>query len=196
MSHQESVAERAIDKVKPQPSPPPKPRPPQVNEKAWQDSVERKEVVPGLTVRDVGLSVFGETRSLRDQPRSNEPIGAARQKVAHAIINGAELAHQTGKKPPTVHSPIEPKDLRNAEERAAYDSSMNAAREAYLSGHDPTRGATHLRIPTTSDRSNWKFKGGTADGLGNSYLTGDVPSHTAWINTYFPDENDTKRRPK
>lgn len=56
--------------------------------------MEQKHVIPGLTVHGVGLSVFGETRSLRDRPGSNEPIDAARQKVAQAMINDAELSHR------------------------------------------------------------------------------------------------------
>jgi hypothetical protein len=203
----ESWLDRAIDVFKPQPGPPPKPPAPPVERKAWRESVEETHVVPGLTVHDVGLSVFGETRSLRNRPGSNEPIGVARQKVAHAIINGRELAHQTGKKPPAVHDSVEPSDeaLRNPTVRAAYDSSLRAAREAYLSGHDATHGATHLRIPTKPDRSNWKFQGGTPEGLtlstqsgpyDNSYTGGDVPSHIAWINTYLPDKDDKKARKK
>jgi hypothetical protein len=203
----ESWLDRAIDVFKPQPGPPPKPTAPPVEQRAWHQSVEQKQVVPGLTVHDVGLSVFGETRSLRDRPGSNEPIGAARQKVAHAIINGRELAHQTGKKPPKVHDPVEPakEAVRNPEVRAAYESSLRAAREAYLSGHDATHGATHLRIPVKPDRSNWKFQGGTPEGLtlstqsgpyDNSFLGGDVRSHVAWINTYLPDKNDKKARKK
>ena len=155
--------------------------------------MEQTHVVPGLTVRDVGLSVFGETRSLHDRPGSNEPIGTARQKVAHVIINGAEEAHRRGQKPPTVHGPIEPRDLHNPQERTAYESSMNAAREAYLSGHDTTQGATHFSIEGTTSRANKIYKRGTREGVPistqsgpyyNSYLGRDVKSHIAWLNTY------------
>jgi hypothetical protein len=89
-SSKASWLDRAIDIVKPQPGAPPRPAAPSVHEGEWHKSVERKEVVPGLTVHDVGLSVFGETKSLHDRPGSDEPIDAARQKVAHTIINGAE----------------------------------------------------------------------------------------------------------
>lgn len=176
-----------------QPGTPPKPAAPGIHEGEWHKSVERKQVVPGLSVHDVGLSVFGETRSLRDSLGSNEPIAAARQKVAHVIINGAEEAHRRDQKPPTVHSPIEPRDLRNPEERAAYESSLDAAREAYLSGHDPTDGATHFSIEKTPSRANKVYPRGTREGVPistqsspyyNSYLGGDVKSHTAWLNTY------------
>jgi len=203
----ESLLDRAIDKFKPQPGPPPKPHTPPVDQRAWQQSVEQTHVAPDLTVREVGLSVFGETRSLRDKPSSTEPIDAARQRVAHAMINDAELSHRTGKPRNVVHPPVQPSEkvLRSADERAAYESSLRAAREAYLSGHDSTNGATHLKIPVTPDRSNWKFPGGTPQGLAistqsgpynNSFPNRDVPSHTAWINTYLPDENEKKIRKK
>jgi len=203
----ESLLDRAADLLKPQPQPPPRPHAPAVNRGAWEQSVDQAHAVPGVTVREVGLSVFGETRSLRERPASNESIDIARQKVAHAIINGKELAHKTGNKPPAVHDPVKPPDkvLRNAEERAAYDSSLRAAREAFLSGHDPTHGATNFRLHQTADRSNWKFKGGTSQGLAistqsgpynNSYLAGDVPSHVTWIDTYLPDKDAKKAHKK
>ena len=199
------MLDRAIDIIKPQAEPPPKPLPPPVNQRAWNQSVEQTHVVPGLTVHDVGLSVFGETRSLRDRSGSNEPIGAARQKVAHAMINDAELSRQTGKPRNAVHPSVEPpqETLRNSGERAAYDSSMNAAREAYLSGHDPTRGAIYFNMRPTPDRSNRQFPKGTREGVpistqsgpyDNSFLKRDVPSHTVWVNTYLPDKNDKKPR--
>ena len=193
MAHHASWLERAIDIVKRQSAPPPKPSAPPVHQGEWNKSVERQEVVPGLTVHAVGLSVFGETRSIHDRPGSNEPVASARQKVAHVIINGAEEAHRRGAKPPTVHSPIEPRDLRNSEEHAAYESSMDAAREAYLSGHDPTQGATHFSIETNPSRANKIYAKGTAKGVEintqsgpyyNSYLGRDVKSHAAWLNTY------------
>jgi hypothetical protein len=117
------------------------------------------------------------------------------------IINGAEEAHRRGQKPPSVHGPIEPRDLRNPEERAAYESSMNAAREAYLNGPDPTRGSTHFSIEPTPSRANKIYKRGTREGVPistqsgpyyNSYLGKDVKSHTAWLNTY-QSENEKKK---
>jgi hypothetical protein len=68
MAHHASWQERAIDIVKGQPEPPPKPAAPAADQKEWHKSVEEHRVVPGLTVHDVGLSVFGETRSLHDRP--------------------------------------------------------------------------------------------------------------------------------
>lgn len=206
-SSKESLLDRAIDRVKPQPEPPPKPHPPSADQTEWHKSVERHQVIPGLTVHDVGLSVFGETRSLHDRPGSNEPIGSARQKIAHAMINDAELSHQTGKPRNIVHSPVEPSDkaLHNPQERAAYESSLRAAREAYLSGHDPTHGAIYLNVRPTPDRSNRKFPNGTPGGVtlstqsgpyDNSFPSRNAPAHTTWLNTYFPDENDMKVRRK
>lgn len=195
-----SLLDRAIDRFKPQPGPPSRPHAPSVDLGEWHKSVERKQVVPGLTVHDVGLSVYGETRSLHDRAGSNEPLDSARQKAAHAIINGRELAHQTGKKPPVVHLPVEPpKDvLRNPEERKAYDSSLRAAVEAYLSGHDPTQGATHFNMRVTPERSNWKGRMPLSTQSGpydNSFLGKDVKSHTAWLNTYLPDKEDKRPAP-
>jgi len=199
MAHQESLVERAIDKFKPQPGPPAKPKAPAVPDKEWQGSVERKEVVPGLTVHDIGLSIFGETRSLHDGPNANEPIAAARQKIAHAIINGAELAQRTGKKQPSVHAPLKPSDktLLNRDEMSALESSMRAAREAYLSGHDPTNNATHFNMRTTPSRSDWNSDHRISTQSGpyyNSFPNQKVPSHRVWLNTYLPDDDDTKPR--
>jgi len=203
----ESWLDRAVDILKPQPGPPPKPHAPPVDQSAWQQSVEQTHVVPGLTVRDVGLSVFGETRSLRDRPGSNEPIDVARQKVAQAMINDAELSHRTGKPRNVVPPPVQPSEkvLRSPKERAAYESSLHAAREAYLSGHDLTNGATHFNMRPRPDRFNWKFRNGTAEGLtlstqsgpfDNSFPSSNAPAHTTWLNTYFPDANDKKIRQK
>ncbi len=167
--------------------------------------MEQKHVIPGLTVRDVGLSVFGETRSLRNRPGSNEPIDAARQRVAHAMINDAELSHRTGKPRNLVHAPVEPSGevKRNPTEQVAYESSLRAAREAYLSGHDSTNGATHFNMRPRPDRSNWKFPNGTPEGLtlstqsgpyDNSFPTRKAPAHTTWLSTYLPDEDEKKTR--
>jgi len=102
---------------------------------------------------------------------------------------------------------VEPsgKALRNPEEHAAYESSLRAAREAYLSGHDPTSGATHFNMRPRPDRSNWKFPNGTPEGLtlstqsgpyDNSFPNRNAPAHATWLSTYFPDENDKKIRRK
>ncbi len=91
--------------------------------------------------------------------------------------------------------------MRNPEERAAYESPLKAAREAYLSGHDPTNGATHLNLNVTPTRANHVYSRGTPEGVPistqsgpyyNSFPNKSVPSHTAWVNTYFPGENEKK----
>jgi len=192
-----SWLDRAVDIFRRQTGPPPKPATPHVNQGAWEQSVEQTHVVPGLTVRDVGLSVFGETKSLHDRPGSDEPIGAARQKVAHAIINGAEKWGRNRMKHASTALPIEPseKEKRDPATHAAYESSMKAAREAYLSGRDPTNGAVHFNIRPTSERFDWKgrFPISTQSGpYNNSFVKGDVKSHTAWMNTYFPDQDEKR----
>jgi hypothetical protein len=168
----------------------PPPTPPKVDERAWARNVEQVRVSPDMTVRDIGLSVYGETRSFTDLPGSNESIHSAREKVAHVILNGVALR---AAKHASVHPPVEPSEavLRNPAERAAYESSMRAAREAYLSGSDPTRGAIYLRLPVTAERAN--INNGrsplrTQSGpYHNSFLGKDVPANRAWVNTYAPE---------
>jgi hypothetical protein len=140
-----SWLDRAVDIFKRQPGSPPKPKAPALDQSAWEKSVEQTHVLPGVTVHDIGLSVFGETKSLHDRPGSDEPIGTARQKVAHTIINGAEKWGPDRMKHASTALPIEPsgKEKLNPATQAAYESSMKAAREAYLSSHDPTNGALH-----------------------------------------------------
>ena len=205
MAHHTSWLDHVIDKINPSAGAPPKPAPPLVDQNEWHQSVEAKHVFPDLTVRQIGLSVFGETRSFHNRPGSSEPIDAARLKVAHAMINDAELAQRTGRPRNPVHPPDEPtkKALLNSAEHAALDSSLRAAREAYLSGHDPTNGATHFSFEGTPTRANKTYHHGNKTGVAistqsgpynNSFLRGDVKSHSVWMNTYFPDQEDKKPR--
>lgn len=119
----------------------------------------------------------------------------AREKIAHMIMNGALLR---GANRPSVHPPIEPSAdaLRNPAAHAAYQSSIKAALEAYLSGADPTRGSIYLNMPVTADRSNLKFPRGLPQGVpintqsgpyNNSFPNVKVPSNRAWVNTYAPE---------
>jgi len=201
-AHHDSWLERVIDRFKPQPAPPPKPSAPSVEgNHAWEQSVDHHHVVPGVTVRDVGLSIYGETRSLHNRPGSNEHIEEARKKIAHAMINDAELSHDTGKRRNRVHDPVEParKALDNPDEQAAYESSLRAAREADLSGHDPTQGATHFNMRPAPWRFPWKHSYPISTESGpyeNSFPSKDAPRHTTWLNTYFPDENERKPHKK
>jgi hypothetical protein len=86
-SRGESWGNRALDRVKPQPPAPPRPTPPAVSQSAWEKSIEAHRV-NSLTVRQVGLTVFNETQSVKDSDKANDTIDGARQKVAHAVING------------------------------------------------------------------------------------------------------------
>ena len=159
--------------------------------------MERARISDHLNVHDLGLIVFNESQSYTDRPDSNEPIVMARQKLAHSVINadqkwGAE--RQT--KWASTALPIEPPEnaLRNPAVRAAYDSSMKAAREAYLSGTDPTNGAVFLNQRADASRANRVSDGGNPRGVplstqsgpyNNTYTKGKVPSRTAWMNTYW-----------
>jgi hypothetical protein len=176
---------------------PPSPRPPGVDQSAWDSNVDQTHISDSLgTVHDLGLIVFGETQSYSDRPDSNEPIDMARQKVAHTIINADERWGANRQKYASTHGAIEPpeKTLQNPAARAAYDSSMQAAREAYLSGTDPTHGAVHAIQLKDKSRSKYVFHGGNSEGVpistqsgpyNNSYTGGAMPSRVAWLNTYM-----------
>jgi hypothetical protein len=178
--------------------PTPTPQPPPVNQVAWEKSVEQAKISDSLgSVHDLGLIIFDETQSYSDRPDSNEPLDVAREKLGYAIMNadqkwGAARMHNA-----STALPIEPsqKALSNPAVRTAYNSSMRAAREAYLSGSDPTNGAVFSIQKPTADRSNQKFPRGTPEGVpistqsgpyNNTYTKGQVPSRAAWLNTYWP----------
>jgi hypothetical protein len=178
-------------------APPPAPQPPAVNQSAWEKSVEQAKISDSLgSVHDLGLRVFNETQSYSDGPDSNEPLATAREKMAHSIINADQKYGADRQRLAGTASAIEPSPdaLRNPTVRAAYDSSMKAAREAYLSGTDPTSGAVFsIQLPTPT-RSNYVFHNGRPQGVpistqsgpyNNSYPNTRVPSRTAWLNTYW-----------
>jgi hypothetical protein len=190
-AHGESWFNRALDRIKPQPSAPKTPTTPPVDQTRWEKSVDAHKVNT-LTVRNVGLIVFNETQSYTDGDKANDTIDGAREKIAHVVINGDS---QFGRKRPVTAGPIEPsaKAIKDPRTKAAYDSSLKAAREAYLSPTDPTNGATHFQFLPNADRSNMKFKKGTPEGVPlrtqsgpftNSYLGNHVKSHQVYVNTY------------
>ena len=190
----ESWLNRVLDRIKPQPPAPEKPAPPAVDQTQWEKSVDSQKVNT-LTVKDVGLIVFNETQSFTDHDNANDTINAAREKLAHAIMNGDA---QLGKKRPSTVGAVEPtaKALKATSTRQAYDSSMNAARNAYLSSDDPTRDATNFHFLPNSDKSSMKFKNGSPGGLplktqsgpfNNSYFGNHVNSNRVYVNTYGKD---------
>ena len=85
--HRESWLGRLADRISPQPTDPPLPAPPKLDQTAWEKSVDSHKVNT-LTVHDVGLIVFNETQSFTDRDSANDTIDAAREKLAHAIMNG------------------------------------------------------------------------------------------------------------
>lgn len=193
-SQGESWLNRALDRIKPQPAEPESPAPPPVDQTQWEKSVDSQKVNT-LTVKDVGLIVFNETQSFTDHDNANDTISAAREKLAHAIMNGDS---QLGQKRPTTVGAVEPsaKALKDPRTRQAYDSSMTAARNAYLGSDDPTRGATNFQFLPNSDKSNIKFKNGAPGGLplktqsgpfNNSYSGNHVKSGQVYVNTYGKD---------
>jgi len=176
--------------------PPPSPRPPEVDETAWAKSVQQARISDQLNVHDLGPIVFNESQSYSDHPGANELIDMARQKMAHTVINADQKWGADRMTWAKTARPIEPSEnaLRNPTVRAVYDSSMKAAREAYLSGTDPTNGAVFAIQMTDPGRSNYKFEGGRPQGVpistqsgpyNNSFPNKRVPSRTAWLNTYW-----------
>jgi len=172
------------------------PQPPPVDQSAWDKSVEQAKISDSLgTVHDLGLIIFNETQSYSDRPDSTEPLDSARENLGHSIMNADQKWGFDRQKNASTALPNEPAApaLSNATVRTAYDSSMRAAREAYLSGTDPTNGALYLNQRPTPDRSNLKFEGGLAEGVpistqaglyNNSFPNKEVPSRTAWLNTF------------
>jgi hypothetical protein len=116
--------------------------------------------------------------------------------MAHAIMNGDEKWGADREKRARTAGPIEPSDeaLKNPKVRSAYDSSMKAAREGFLSGTDPTNGAVHSIQLKTPDRSNYHFHNGRKGGVPIATQSGpynnsfpnkeNMPSKKAWLNTY------------
>jgi hypothetical protein len=192
-----SFLDRVLDHLAHQSPKPPEPEPPKVDQSAWAKSVDQARISDDLTVHDLGLIVFNESQSYSDRKDSNEPIAVAREKMAHTIINGDQKYGADRQEFASTALPIEPsaKALKDPAIRAAYDSSMKAAREAYLVGVDPTGGAVHLNARGNASRSNWNPAGMSPPGkklktqsgpYNNTYTKGDMPSRGVWLNTYAP----------
>ena len=178
--------------------PPPAPQPPPVNQSAWEKSVEQAKISDSLgSVHDLGLIIFNETRSYMDRPDSSEPLDTAREKIGRSIINADQQYGFNRMGNAKTALPIEPSvnALNDPATRAAYASSMKAAREAYLSGTDPAHGAVHFNARGDPGRYNWRPKGMNPPGkplkthsgpYNNSYTKGDTPYSAVWLNTYEP----------
>ena len=193
----ESWLGRVADRIKPQPPAPAAPAPPPMDQMQWEKSVDAHKVNK-LTVHDIGLIVFNESQSVTDSDDANDTIASVREKMAHVVINGDS---EFGRGRPATAHPIEPtaKALKDSRTRQAYDSSLAAAREAYLSPIDPTHGAIYLNMRPNADRSDFKPGGPHAPGykiktqsgpFNNSFPTPGkkgLPSRGVYVNTYGPE---------
>jgi hypothetical protein len=74
---------------------------------------------------------------------------------------------------------------------------MKAAREAFLSGSDPTNGAVYFNLRTNASQGNRIMSEDNKEGVrlstqsgpyNNSYPNKDTPSRTVWIDTYYPPD--------
>lgn len=130
--------------------------------------------------------LFGEFRSYSG-PRTMEAIING----AHALINadetyGADRGKLAGSIPPAMVIP--------SAEAAGFKRMQDAlatAKAQRAKGTDPTSGALHFGFPTSDTRALWlkKFPIRTQVGpLHNSFPSRDVPSTTAWANTYQDEE--------
>ena len=193
---QRSFWDSVLDHIVRQPPPPAEPSAPTIDEGAWAKSVDQARISDHLTVHDLGLIVFNESQSYSDRPDSNEPIDGAREKMANSVINADRKFGQDRQQKASTALPIEPSAnvLRDPGVRAAYDSSMKAAREAYLTGTDPTNGAVYLNQRGDASRGNRIMSSKKPEGVplstqsgpyDNSYTKGKVTSGTAWLNTYY-----------
>src|ERR1700682_6489660 len=144
-ARRESWVDSVVDRIKPQPSAPERPATPPVDQTQWERSVDVHKVNT-LTVHDIGLIVFNEMQSYNDNDSANESLRLAPQKIDPTVINAdTQFGVKRDRLAPTA-SPIEPsaKALRDPHTREVYQSSLSAARNAYLSGDDPTHGATNF----------------------------------------------------
>jgi len=139
--------------------PPPALQPPKVNEDALERSVDQSSIRT-LTPHEVGLIVFNETQSFSDRPDSTEPIDAAREKLAHAVINGDLDARC----PKGVSEPEDP---------------TNGGIHMYF----PTTPTQENFLPAPHNPPGYRIKT-HAGPYNNSFVNRDVPSHNVFLNTY------------
>ena len=130
-----------------------------------------------LTDQQIANVVFNETRSL-----SGIDIDTARVNVAHAIINGMQLARPPLAAPSTAKVPDAEKAIYASCVLAVATARANLLKET----GDPTDGATHFNFRKNNSRGD--FQGHaikTQIGpLKNSYPSDDLPATGIYANTY------------
>jgi hypothetical protein len=133
-----------------------------------------------LTDDQIANIIFNETRSL-----SGEGIQAARERIAHAVINGDEAAGSArpGSAPTAASVPqVEAGAYKSAQDAVA------AARTQRANGVDPTDGATHFNFRKNDWRGNFlrDYSIHTQSGpFSNSNpQPGGLPASGVYSNTY------------
>lgn len=125
--------------------------------------------------------IFNETRSF-----SGPSVQAAREQIAHALINADETwGPERSRYAKTASATARP---AKAEEGALQSArgAVAAARAQRAKGVDSTRGAVFFRFPTTPTREPFNGRSiKTQHQVDNSFTLGDVPSTTAYVNTYW-----------
>jgi hypothetical protein len=144
-------------------------------------------VVPPIKRGDkASLSDDTRARILMNEFRSYSGPGAMQAIIngAHALINADEAF---GPKRPKTAKPAQAIPAAEAAIFQRMQEGLATAKAQRAQGIDPTNGATHFSFPTTDTRELWlgKYPIRTQVGpLHNSFTYGDVPSSTAWANTY------------
>jgi hypothetical protein len=102
---------------------------------------------------------------------------------AHALINADEMF---GSKRPITAKPVKTIPPAEAAIFKQVQDGLTTAKAQRARGIDPTNGATHFRFWGDDHRGPWNgYPIRTQVGpLHNSFTYGDVPSTTAWANTY------------
>jgi len=132
------------------------------------------------------LSDDAEARILMNEFRSYSGPGTMQAIVnsAHALMNGDEAL---GPNRPETAKPIKTIPAAEAAMFKQVQDALAIAKAQRAQGIDPTNGAQHFGFLTDSSRGLWlgKYPIRTQVGpLHNSFTYGDVPSSTAWANTY------------
>ena len=135
-----------------------------------------------MTTVQIANIVYNETRSLSGSPE----IDAARQDIAHVVINGDEAeTRSSGRRPITAS------DVANvpSSEQSTWESCRAAVERARLErefGYDPTYGARHFNMRGNASRR--PFLGNplrTQYGpLNNSFPSPGLPRSNIYVNTY------------
>lgn len=162
-----------------EPPPPLMPPAPAVDQRAWTESLNAYHPAGGdETVARIGGIINAETQGMKDRKDENEPLLAAREKIAQVRINGIK---KFGSKVQQRRK-MTPAKMSGPDFPASVDAARLAAIDDVL-GIDPTHAATHYNMRTDSQSA----RGGPLKGkYPPSTKSGPYQSPTRydWVWTY------------